>query len=97
MSPQFHFIADQWFETFMGGLSPSLKLDLPDPEAIRTFLKTRWDTDDRDHALDHWDPEIDESDAMIASRMGTTSNQRTRYSRVSQSSRTTSFTSLSLL
>jgi hypothetical protein len=33
--------------------------DLTDPENIGTFLKTRWDTDDRDHALEHWDPEID--------------------------------------
>jgi hypothetical protein len=43
----------------MGGLNPSLKLDLNDPETIGTFLKTHWDTDDRDHALEHWDPEID--------------------------------------
>jgi hypothetical protein len=30
----------------MGGLNPSLKFDLTDPENIGTFLKTRWDTDD---------------------------------------------------
>ena len=57
--PQFHFVADQRFETVMGGLNPSLELDLSDPETIGTFLKTHWDTDDRDHALEHWDPEID--------------------------------------
>jgi hypothetical protein len=39
--PQFHFVADQRFETVMGGLNPSLKLDLTDPKNIRTFLKTR--------------------------------------------------------
>jgi hypothetical protein len=59
ITPQFHFVADQRFETVMGGLNPSLKFDLTDPENIGTFLKTRWDTDDRDHALEHWDPEID--------------------------------------
>jgi hypothetical protein len=59
ITPQFHFVADQRFETVMGGLNPSLKLDLTDPENIGTFLKTRWDTDDRDHTLEHWDPEID--------------------------------------
>jgi hypothetical protein len=59
ITPQFHFVADQRFETVMGGVNPSLKFDLTDPENIGTFLKTRWDTDDRDHALEHWDPEID--------------------------------------
>jgi hypothetical protein len=59
ITPQFHFVADQRFETVMGGLNPSLKFDLTDPENIGTFLKTRWDTDDQDHALEHWDPEID--------------------------------------
>jgi hypothetical protein len=54
-----HFVADQRFETVMGGLNPSLKFDLTDPKNIGTFLKTRWDTDDQDHALEHWDPEID--------------------------------------
>jgi hypothetical protein len=57
--PQFHFIADQQFETVMGGLNPSLKLDLTDPKNIGTFLNTRWDTNDQDHALKHWDPEVD--------------------------------------
>jgi hypothetical protein len=45
----------------MGGLNPSLKFDLTDPENIGTFLKTHWDTDDQDHALEqltvkchHW-------------------------------------------
>jgi hypothetical protein len=57
--PQFHFVADQQFETVMGRLNPSLKLDLTDPETIGTFLKTRWDINDRDHALEHWDPEVD--------------------------------------
>jgi hypothetical protein len=59
VTPQFHFVADQRFETVMGGQNPSLKFDLTDPENIGTFLKTHWDTDDRDHALEHWDPEID--------------------------------------
>jgi hypothetical protein len=59
ITPQFHFVTDQRFETVMGGLNPSLKFDLTDPENIGTFLKTHWDTDDRDHALEHWDPEID--------------------------------------
>jgi hypothetical protein len=40
-----YFVADQRFETVMGGLNPSLKFDLTDPENIGTFLKTRWDTD----------------------------------------------------
>jgi hypothetical protein len=57
--PQFHFVTDQRFETIMGGLNPSLKFELTDPENIWTFLKTCWDTDDRDHALEHWDPGID--------------------------------------
>jgi hypothetical protein len=42
----------------MGGLSPSLKLDLNDPEAAGPFLKMQWDTDDHDHTLEHRDPEV---------------------------------------
>jgi hypothetical protein len=57
--PQFHFVADQRFETVMGSLNPSIKFDLTDSEPIGTFLKTQWDTDDCDHALKHWDPEVD--------------------------------------
>jgi hypothetical protein len=59
ITPQFHFVADQQFETVMGCLNPSLKLNVTDPENIGMFLKTRWDTNDRDHALEHWDPEVD--------------------------------------
>jgi hypothetical protein len=51
ITPQFHFVAHQQFETMMGGLNPSLKLDLTDPKTIGTSPKTRWDTNDRDHAL----------------------------------------------
>ena len=57
ISPQFHYVTDQRFETVPGGLQGKTLIELTD-ETYQHFLKNRWDTD-RDYALEDYDPEVD--------------------------------------
>ena len=54
VSPQFHYIADQKFTTVPGGLS-GRKLPAITADELQLWMKTQYDSPDRDFALDGWD------------------------------------------
>ena len=58
ITPQFHYIIDNKFTTVPGGIAgrstPAITQD-----ALNIFLRSKFDTEDREYALADWDPSID--------------------------------------
>jgi hypothetical protein len=59
VSPQFHVIYDQKFDTMVGGIMERRAQDITKDE-LQLFLKGRWDTSDRENSLEDWDTQTDD-------------------------------------
>jgi len=58
VTPQFHVVYDQPFFMVAGGVQ-QCSLQQLDPNNFQIYLKGKWATDDRVHALADWDPQLD--------------------------------------
>ena len=58
VSPQFHTIHDQSFDTVVGGLRDRPLHELTD-DSFRLYLRSKWNTSDHDHLLSDWDENVD--------------------------------------
>jgi hypothetical protein len=58
ISPQYHVIYDQTFDTVTGGMQERAPVELT-ADTFHLYLRSKWDGEDRINALSDWDPQVD--------------------------------------